>query len=122
MPIAKYIGAPIARALGIRYPLPAIAPLDLLYPPLAQRHDDGEEESDYHNIDMPLTTVHLLTLADDGSPDIVGNYINLPPPTEAYTLRFAIEGASSICREGKLWVNIPTAGEEFEREKFQSFE
>ncbi|KAI5804214.1 hypothetical protein DFH27DRAFT_481099 [Peziza echinospora] len=71
---------------------------------------------------MPLTTVHLLTLADDGSPDIVGNYINLPPPTEPYTLRFAIEGASSICREGKLWVNVPAAGAEFEREKFQSFE
>ncbi|KAF8472815.1 glucanotransferase domain of glycogen debranching enzyme-domain-containing protein [Kalaharituber pfeilii] len=71
---------------------------------------------------MSQPTIHLLTLLDDGSPDIVGNYINLPPPTQPYTLRFAIQGASSICREGSLWVNVPAAGEEFQRNKFRKFD
>lgn len=70
---------------------------------------------------MAPTSVYLLTLADDGAPDIVGNYINLPPPTEPYTLRFAIEGAGSICREGDLWVNVPPGDEEFERSNFRKY-
>lgn len=66
--------------------------------------------------------IYLLPLNDDGSPDIPGGYIYLPPPTDpAYVLRFAIEGTSSICREGILWVNIPEAGKDFDRSKFRQF-
>ncbi|KAH8703379.1 putative glycogen debranching enzyme Gdb1 [Talaromyces proteolyticus] len=73
---------------------------------------------------MPATRqVYLLPLKDDGSPDIPGGYIYLPPPTDpAYTLRFVIEGSSSICRKGSLWVNIPEAGTEFDRSKFRQFD
>ncbi|RPA84891.1 hypothetical protein BJ508DRAFT_205664 [Ascobolus immersus RN42] len=67
-------------------------------------------------------TIHVLNLKDDGSPDIIGSYINLPPPLEPYTLRFAIVGGASVCREGTLHVNIPKKGEEFDRQKFQKFE
>lgn len=66
--------------------------------------------------------IYLLPLKDDGSPDIPGGYIYLPPPTDpAYVLRFVIEGTSSICREGILWVNIPEAGTDFDRSKFRQF-
>ncbi|KAL1963499.1 hypothetical protein VTN77DRAFT_8080 [Rasamsonia byssochlamydoides] len=66
--------------------------------------------------------IYLLPLKDDGSPDIPGGYIYLPPPTDpAYVLRFAIEGTSSICREGSLWVNIPDIGTDFDRSKFRQF-
>jgi len=65
--------------------------------------------------------VYLLNLNDVGAPDVGGGgYVNLPSPSPSYTLRFAIQGVSSICREGKLWINIPKDGEAFEREKFQS--
>jgi glycogen debranching enzyme len=67
-------------------------------------------------------TIHVLNLNDDGSPDIIGSYINLPPPLETYTLRFAIVGGAKVCREGTLYVNIPKKGEEFDRKKFQKFE
>ena len=64
--------------------------------------------------------VYLLPLTDDGAPDIPGGYIYLPAPTNPpYILRFAIEGTSSICRQGSLWVNIPAAGEEFDRSRFR---
>jgi glycogen debranching enzyme len=66
-------------------------------------------------------TLHLLPLKDDGSPDLPGAplYIYLPPPTKpSYSVRFQIEGTSSICREGSLWVNIPPKGEQFDRKKF----
>ncbi|PYI03816.1 glycogen debranching enzyme [Aspergillus sclerotiicarbonarius CBS 121057] len=66
--------------------------------------------------------VYLLPLKDDGSPDVPGGYLYLPPPTDLpYLLRFVIEGSSSICREGKLWVNIPEKGESFSRSAFRSF-
>jgi glycogen debranching enzyme len=66
--------------------------------------------------------VYLLPLTDGGDPDLLDSYIYLPSPTEpAYVLRFAIEGTSSICRQGSLWVNIPALGEEFHREKFREF-
>jgi glycogen debranching enzyme len=66
--------------------------------------------------------IYLLPLKDDGYPDIPGGYIYLPPPTDpAYVLRFVIEGTSSICREGSLWVNIPEAGTDFDRSKFCQF-
>lgn len=66
--------------------------------------------------------VYLLPLKDDGSPDIPGGYINLPPPTApAYVLRFIIEGTSPICCEGSLWVNIPEEGSDFDRQKFRNF-
>jgi len=65
--------------------------------------------------------VYLLNLDDAGAPDVSGGgYINLPSPVTPYTLRFAIQGASSVCREGKLWINVPKGNEAFEREKFQS--
>lgn len=66
--------------------------------------------------------VYLLPLKDDGSPDIPGGYIYLPAPSDPpYILRFVIEGSSSICREGSLWVNIPEDADKFDRSKFRQF-
>ena len=67
--------------------------------------------------------VWLLQLIDDGSPDVPSGYIYLPPPTTpAYTLRFEIEGTSSVCRQGSLWVNIPAPGQPFHRDKYRRYE
>ncbi|KAL8777489.1 MAG: hypothetical protein Q9194_002526 [Teloschistes cf. exilis] len=66
--------------------------------------------------------VYYLPLNDAGHPDVPGGYIYLPPPTNPpYLVRFAIEGTSSICREGSLWVNVPRAGEKFNRHAFHEF-
>ena len=66
--------------------------------------------------------VYLLPLKDDGSPDVAGGYIYLTPKSNApITVRFAIEGTSSICRHGSLWVNIPEEGAEFQRDRFREF-
>ncbi|RVX68526.1 hypothetical protein B0A52_07950 [Exophiala mesophila] len=66
--------------------------------------------------------VYLLPLTDSGAPDVPNEYIYLPAPTEPfYYLRFAIEGASSICRQGSLWVNIPEPGLTFDRNRFREF-
>ncbi|OJJ43230.1 hypothetical protein ASPZODRAFT_19633 [Penicilliopsis zonata CBS 506.65] len=66
--------------------------------------------------------VYLLPLQDDGSPGVPGGYIYLPAPTKpSYLLRFVIEGTSSICRQGSLWVNIPEEGSEFSRTGFREF-
>ena len=66
--------------------------------------------------------VYLLPLEDDGSPDVAGGYIYLTPKTDApIIVRFAIEGTSSICRHGSLWVNIPEEGAEFQRDTFREF-
>ena len=77
---------------------------------------------------MPTNTtrltrqVYLLPLTDEGAPDVPGGYLYLPTPGESpCTLRFAIEGTSSICRQGSLWVNFPEKGQEFERSKFREF-
>ncbi|KAJ5115314.1 hypothetical protein NUU61_001073 [Penicillium alfredii] len=66
--------------------------------------------------------IYLLPLKDDGSPDVPGGYIYLPPPKPvAHVLRFIIEGTSSICRQGSLWVNIPEEGKPFDRHAFREF-
>ncbi|KAL2017749.1 hypothetical protein VTK56DRAFT_1719 [Thermocarpiscus australiensis] len=66
--------------------------------------------------------VYLLPLNDDGSPQVPGEYIYLMPKhNDPITIRFAIEGTSSICRHGSLWVNIPEHGTEFRRDKFREF-
>ncbi|KAI9745425.1 MAG: hypothetical protein M1818_000959 [Claussenomyces sp. TS43310] len=66
--------------------------------------------------------VYLLPLKDDGSPDVPGGYIYLAPKTSApITVRFAIEGTSSICRHGSLWVNVNKEDEEFRRDRFREF-
>ena len=66
--------------------------------------------------------VYYLPLNDAGSPDVPGGYIYLPPPSDpAYIVRFAIEGTSSICREGSLWVNIPRHHERFSRHGFREY-
>jgi hypothetical protein len=66
--------------------------------------------------------IYLLSLNDAGGPDVAGSgYINLPAPRTPYSLRIAIEGTSSICREGSLWINIPEEGAPFERTKFREF-
>ena len=71
---------------------------------------------------MAANEIYVLPLKDDGSPDVSGDYIYLTPPSEApIVVRFAIEGTSSICRHGSLWVNIPEEGAEFQREKFREF-
>lgn len=69
-------------------------------------------------------TVHLLPLKDDGSPDLAGDpaYIYLPPPSNPpYCVRFEVEGTSSICRQGSLWVNLPGEGELYDRKKFKEY-
>lgn len=69
-------------------------------------------------------TCYLLPLKDDGSPDLPGDqpYIYLSPPTTpAYSIRFQIQGTSSICRQGSLWVNIPGKGEQFDRKRFKEY-
>lgn len=64
--------------------------------------------------------IWLLQLTDDGAPDVPSGYIYLPPPTDpAYILRFEIEGTSSVCRQGSLWVNIPAPGEPFRRDQYR---
>ncbi|OJI96385.1 hypothetical protein ASPVEDRAFT_122685 [Aspergillus versicolor CBS 583.65] len=71
---------------------------------------------------MAQETFYLLPLKDDGSPDVPGGYIYLPPPDSLkYSLRFLIEGSSSICRDGTLWVNIPEGGQSFDRQGFRAF-
>ncbi|CAK7245302.1 MAG: bifunctional 4-alpha-glucanotransferase/amylo-alpha-1,6-glucosidase [Sporothrix thermara] len=72
---------------------------------------------------MTSSEVYLLPLNDDGSPQVGGNqYIYLAPTSdEPIVVRFAIEGTSSICRHGSLWVNIPEKGAEFRRDHFREF-
>lgn len=71
---------------------------------------------------MTSNEVYLLPLNDDGSPQVPGEYIYLAPRCgDPVTIRFAIEGTSSICRHGSLWVNIPEKGEEFRRDSFREF-
>jgi glycogen debranching enzyme len=71
---------------------------------------------------MVSNEVYLLPLKDDGSPDVPGGYIYLAPSCDdPITLRFAIEGTSSICRDGSLWVNIPEKGATFKRDNFREF-
>lgn len=71
---------------------------------------------------MVSNEVYLLPLKDDGSPDVPGGYIYLTPKSnDPITVRFAIEGTSSICRHGSLWVNIPEDGAEFRRNSFREF-
>ncbi|KAJ5093098.1 Glycogen debranching enzyme [Penicillium angulare] len=70
----------------------------------------------------PARQIYLLPLKDDGSPDVPGDYVYLPPSTDpGYVLRFIIEGTSSICRQGSLWVNIPEEGKAFDRQSFREF-
>ncbi|KAL4943855.1 hypothetical protein BDV06DRAFT_126149 [Aspergillus oleicola] len=77
----------------------------------------------FTQIEMAEETFYLLPLKDDGSPDVPGGYIYLPPPDQAkYSLRFVIEGSSSICRDGTLWVNLPEPGKPFVRQSFRAFE
>jgi glycogen debranching enzyme len=75
---------------------------------------------------MPTTkrtqAVYLLPLTDNGAPDVSGQYIYLPPPSDSgYIVRFQIEGASSICRQGSLWVNIPAKGDKFKRDHYHEY-
>ncbi|KAL4763497.1 putative glycogen debranching enzyme Gdb1 [Aspergillus foveolatus] len=71
---------------------------------------------------MSNETFYLLPLNDDGSPDVPGGFIYLPPPDHPkYSLRFLIEGSSSICRDGTLWINIPEIGKSFDRQSFRPF-
>lgn len=67
--------------------------------------------------------VYILPLTDSGAPDVPGEFIYLKAPTDpAYIVRFEIEGTSSICRQGCIWVNIPKAGEPFQRGSFRGYE
>jgi glycogen debranching enzyme len=71
---------------------------------------------------MMSNEVYLLPLNDDGSPQVAGEYIYLAPRCgDPVTIRFAIEGTSSICSHGSLWVNIPEKGVEFQRDNFREF-
>lgn len=69
-------------------------------------------------------TIYLLQLRDDGPPNLPGDrpYMYLPEVTSPnYCIRFEIEGTSSICREGSLWVNLPAKGEKFDRKSFREY-
>lgn len=70
-----------------------------------------------------MDDIYLLRLQDDGSPDVSSSgYIYLPAPTDpVYSLRIAIEGTSSICREGTLWINIPEPGKAFVRSVYRPY-
>jgi glycogen debranching enzyme len=71
---------------------------------------------------MVSNEIYLLPLKDDGSPDVPGGYLYLTPKSAAPVIvRFEIEGTSSICRHGSLWVNIPEEGVEFQRDQFREF-
>lgn len=71
---------------------------------------------------MVSNEVYLLVLNDDGSPQVAGEYIYIAPKSrDPVIVRFAIEGTSSICRHGSLWVNIPEQGKEFHRDSFREF-
>ncbi|KAI1828706.1 glycoside hydrolase family 133 protein [Xylaria intraflava] len=68
--------------------------------------------------------VYLLPLKDNGAPDVAGEheYIYLAPTSDdPITIRFVIDGTSSICRNGSLWVNIPAHGSEFRRNRFTEY-
>ena len=66
--------------------------------------------------------VYLLPLTDTGVPDVPGGYIYLPPPTKpSYSVRFTIDGTSSICRQGSLWINMPKINERFDRQHFHEY-
>lgn len=72
---------------------------------------------------MAPKEVYLLPLTDEGAPKVPGQYLYLKAPTDpAYLVRFEVEGTSSICRHGKLWVNIPEPGKPFRRDQFRSYE
>lgn len=71
---------------------------------------------------MISNEVYLLELNDDGSPNVPGEYVYIAPKTrDPVTIRFTIEGTSSITRHGSLWVNIPEQGVDFQREKFTEY-
>lgn len=71
---------------------------------------------------MVSNEVYLLPLNDDGSPDVAGQYVYIAPQThDSVVIRFTIEGTSSICRHGSLWVNIPEKGQQFQRHNFREF-
>jgi glycogen debranching enzyme len=72
---------------------------------------------------MQSKEVYLLPLNDEGAPQVGDqNFISLQFPTsDPIWIRFCIEGTSSICNHGSLWVNIPEEGDEFQREKFRQF-
>jgi glycogen debranching enzyme len=71
---------------------------------------------------MTSNEVYLLPLNDNGSPQVQGEYIYIAPSsTDPVIVRFAIEGTSSICRHGSLWVNIPQRGDQFRRDQFREF-
>ncbi len=66
--------------------------------------------------------VYLLPLTDTGAPDVPGEYIYLPPPTNPpYSIRFVVDGASSICRQGSLHVNVPEHGQCFNRQTYHEY-
>ncbi|CEJ93827.1 Putative Glycogen debranching enzyme [[Torrubiella] hemipterigena] len=68
---------------------------------------------------MTSQQVFLLPLNDDGSPQVAGEYIYIESESSEVIVRFVIEGASSICRHGSLWVNIPEKGVAFKRSQFR---
>lgn len=66
--------------------------------------------------------IYSLPLLDSGAPNVPDEFVYLPPPTDpAYILQFEIEGTSSVCREGSLWINIPESGKAFSREAFREY-
>jgi glycogen debranching enzyme len=73
------------------------------------------------SVSQQSQTVYLLPLTDSGAPNVPGQYLYLPPPNPSYIVRFQIEGASSICRKGSLWVNIPAENEKFKRNHYREY-
>ena len=68
------------------------------------------------------TEVYILYLNDDGSPKVHREYVYIDPQSnEGFTLRFSIEGTSSICRHGSLWINVPEEGVGFKRDQYREY-
>lgn len=71
---------------------------------------------------MTSHEVYLLPLNDDGSPQVPNHYIYLQPQSnDPIIVRFIIDGASPLCRNGVLSVNIPEKGVPFDRTKFRQY-
>lgn len=71
---------------------------------------------------MTSHEVYLLPVNDNGSPQVENEYIYLQPqPNDPVIVRFVIDGASPLCRNGSLFVNIPDKGQPFDRAKYRQY-
>ncbi|ORY82459.1 glucanotransferase domain of glycogen debranching enzyme-domain-containing protein [Protomyces lactucae-debilis] len=65
-----------------------------------------------------MTKIHLLELNDDGTPCVGTALVRLPAPFEPYTLRFVLYSTNQLDSGATLKINVPAAGQVFDRQKF----